>query len=66
MINRIFGGSAKKPGGGFRIMSDGKLMFRLDEVTTIFVPLKTGPDNVDIPFNSISPVDTIGPLIKLG
>jgi len=66
VINRILGGSAKNPGGGFRIISDGKLMFRLLEVTLMFVPECTGPDKVDNPPSKISPVDTIAPVIKLG
>ena len=35
-INRIGGGSAKKPGGGFTIMSDGKLIERSSALTVIF------------------------------
>lgn len=47
-------------------MSDGKLIFRLLDVTLMVVPECTGPDKVDNPPSRTLPVDTIAPVIKLG
>ena len=47
-------------------MSDGKLMFRLLDVTEMFCPATTGPDKVETPFSSVLNVLTIGPVITLG
>ena len=65
-MSRIAGGSAKKPGGGFRIMSDGKLITRPVDLTVIVWLLMTGPEIVETPWSRISRLESIAPAMTVG